>query len=141
MSSGNRSRGLKTETMKFFVVDDISASPKGMGGANQVKMSQKVRSMKEADALSENSFIRRAGNRSFYWEDDFWVDTEYNKEKTIDIKYGSRAYTELILTYPQIAKIASMGEKVIFKFKCKFVKISDDGKEKLSKKELGKIFN
>ena len=140
MSSGEKGRGLSAEAMDFSGVN-ISAAPQSMGGVNQVKMSQKVRSMKEAEALSDNSFIKRAGNRSFYWKENFWIDTEYNAEKTIDIKYGSQAYTELILSYPEIAKMASLGEKVIFKFKGKFVKISDNGKKKLSKKELGKLFD
>ena len=141
MQSEKKGRGISAEAMDTFSGVNMSAAPKSMGGVNQVKMSRKVRSMKEAEALSENPFIKRAGNRSFYWKEDFWIDTEYKKEKTIDVKYGSPAYTELILTYPEIAKIAALGEKVIFKFKGKFVKISDQGKEKLTKKELGKLFD
>jgi len=36
--------------------------------------------------------------------------------------------------------MATLGEKLIFKFKDKFVKIGDKGKKKLSRKELGKLF-
>lgn len=141
MQSKKKGRGISTEAMDALTGVNFNAAPKSMGGVNQVKMSQKVRSMKEAEALSDDSFITRAGNRSFYWQGEFWVDTEYNEEKTINIKYSSQAYTELILSYPEIAKIVSLGEKVIFKFKSKFVKISDEGKEKLSKKELKKLFD
>ncbi len=138
---GKKGRGISTEALDAFSGVNMSAAPKGMGGVNQVKMSQKVRSMKEAEALSDNSFFKKAGNRSFYCKEECWVDTEYKNEKTIDIKFGSQAYTQLILTYPEIAKTAALGEKVIFKFKDKFVKISDEGKEKLSKKELEKLFD
>jgi len=141
MSSGEKGRGISTEAMDALSGVNFSAAPKGMAGVNQVKMSQKVRSMKEAEALSDNSLIKRAGNRSFYWKEEFWVDTEFNEEKTIDIKFGSQAYTEMILTYPEIAKMATLGEKLIFKFKDKFVKISDKGTEKLLRKELGKLFD
>ena len=37
--------------------------------------------------------------------------------------------------------MATLGEKLIFKFKDKFVKIGDKGKKKLSRKELGKLFD
>jgi Ca-activated chloride channel homolog len=113
---------------------------KKVGGVYQVKMSKQTRTMKEAETISADQKIKRAGKRSFYKKGEFWIDTEYNEEKTINIKYGSQAYTELILTYPEIAKIVAMGDKIIFKFKDRFVKISEKGKEKMSKKELRSLF-
>ena len=114
---------------------------KKVGGVYQVKMSKQTRTMKEAETISADQMIKRAGKRSFYKKGEFWIDTEYNEEKTINIKYGSQAYTELVLTYSEIAKIAALGEKVIFKFKDKFVKICENGKVKLLKKELKMLFN
>ena len=113
---------------------------KKVGGVYQVKMSKQTRTMKEAETISADQMIKRAGKRSFYKKSEFWIDTEYNEEKTINIKYGSQAYTELILTYPEIAKIVALGDKIIFRFKDRFVKIAEEGKEKISKNELKKLF-
>ncbi len=140
--------GAPIRTMDASANAPLAASVKGegareakkMGGVYNVKMSKQTRTMKEAETISADQMIKRAGKRSFYKKDKFWLDTEYNEEKTINIKYGSQAYTELILTYPEIAKIVALGDKIIFKFKDKFVKISEEGKEKISKRELKKLF-
>jgi len=111
-----------------------------VGGMYKVKMSKQTRSMKEAESLSSDELIKRAGKRSFFKRGEFWIDAEYTDEKTIDIKYGSQAYSEMILTYPGVAKFVALGEKVIFKFKNRFVKIDEEGKEKFTKKEFEKLF-
>jgi Ca-activated chloride channel family protein len=115
----------------------ISAASRGVAA---VKMSKKSRAMKEAEAPQESDFVKRIGSQTFYFKNDFWIDSEYLDEKTIDIKYSSSAYTDLILTYPEIAKIAALGNRVIFKFKDKFIKISEQGRESYSPDELKKLF-
>jgi len=109
-------------------------------GKLAVRMSKKSRAMREAKALSDTEYIKRIGARTFYFKNDFWVDSEYKNEETIDIKYSSQAYTDLILTYPEVAKFAAIGEKLIFKFKDKFIKISEQGKERFTQGELTKFF-
>ncbi len=114
------------------------AAGNGVSGY-QVKMSKQTRSMKEAETLTIGDEIIRIGDKSFYKKENWWMDTEFAKEKTIDIKYGSQAYAELILNYPELAKIVALGEKIVFKFKNKFIKIGDNGTDKLTKAELKKM--
>jgi len=103
-------------------------------------MSKQSREMKEAVSISNSQYIKRIGTRTFYFKDDFWVDSEYKDETTIDIKFSSDAYTDLILTNPDVAKFLTLGENVIVKYKGKFLKISDKGKERLSENELNNLF-
>ncbi len=109
-------------------------------GKIAVQMSKKSREMREANALTDNEFIKRIGTYTFYLKNDFWIDSEYKDEKTIDIKYSSQAYMDLVLAYPDVAKYLALGEKVIFKYRGKFIKISDKGEKKISQEELMKLF-
>jgi Ca-activated chloride channel family protein len=118
----------------------IAAAPKDKGVV-AVHMSKRSREMKEAEALTDDTFVKRIGSRTFFRKNGFWVDSEYKNEKIIDIKYGSQAYTEFLLTYPDAAKFLTLGEKVIFKYKDRFVKISDEGKANLGKDDLKKLFH
>ena len=130
------------ESARISVMADQGAGNYSAGsGQLAVKISKRSRQMKEAESLSTNQYIKRIGTRTFYFKDEFWTDSEYKDEKTIDIKYSSAAYLDLILTYPGISKYLALGEKVIVKYKGKFIKISDKGKEKLSKQELKYLFN
>ena len=110
-----------------------------VSGVYAVQMSKQSKKMKEAKTLADDEFMRRIGSRTFYFKDGFWVDSEYEEEKTVDIKYSSQAYMDFILTYPDAAKFLTLGEKVIFKYKDKFIKICEEGKENLSKDELRKL--
>lgn len=112
-----------------------------VSGIHAVQMSKQSKKMKEAEALADDEFVRRIGPRTLYFKDGFWVDSEYDEEETVDIRYSSQAYMNLILTYPDVAKFFTLGEKVIFKYKGKFIKICDKGKEDFSKDELRMLFN
>ena len=94
--------------------------------------------MKEAEAVSTPATIRQIGTDTFERKDDFWVDRRYLNEQTLNIKYGSKAYLELLKKKPDLVKILSLGD-VIFKMKDQYIKISDQGKETLSEKEWKQI--
>ena len=102
----------------------------------QIKLSKKIRSMREAQItpIRQNVF-RNIQGRSFYRKDGFWIDTEYHEEKTINIKYRSKAYIKLVTSSPKFARFAALGKQVIFKFKGKYIKIGINVKENLSRKE------
>ncbi len=109
-------------------------------GVYAVQMSKQSRKMKEVKTLADQDFIKRIGPRTLFFNGEFWIDSEYQDEKVINIKYSSPAYTDLILTYPDIAKFLTLGEKITFKYKGKFVKISDQGRETFSEDEMKRLF-
>ncbi len=109
-------------------------------GSYAVDMSKKSREMREADALGESRMdVKWVNGRTFYLKDGSWVDSEFQDQKTIDVKTGSQAYLDLVLRYQEIAKFAALG-KVTFKFKDRFVRIGDTGREQFTQKELEGLF-
>ncbi len=141
MKMAPESSNLMFNDASFAVTGERPAVDAGARqGMMAVKMSKKSRAMKEAEAPQQSQFIKRIGTRTFYFKNDFWIDGKYTDEKTIDIKYSSQAYTDLILTYSELAKFAVLGEKIVLKFKGKFIKISDKGTEQLSQDELKNLF-
>jgi len=108
-------------------------------GTHAVRLSKRSREMKEASAVADEATVRYVGARTFYLRDGFWMDGEYTDEKTLDIKYASQAYVNLMLTFPDAAKFCALGETVIFKYKGVFVKISDKGREDIAEKELKRL--
>jgi hypothetical protein len=111
-------------------------------GAYAVKYSKASREMKEMESGSskDSDYVKRIGDRTFYWQDSLWVDSEYKNEKTIDIKYRSQAYMDLIITYRDVGKFMALGERVIFQLKGKYVKITEKGKETFAQNELENLF-
>ena len=121
----------------------ISAHPESAPmdkGAFAVQMSKQSREMKEADAIGTHDLVKRVGNRTFYYIDDIWVDGEYDEDETIDIRYGSQAYIDLLLAHPELAKFAALGEKVIFQYKGKYIRISEEGKDQFTVDEIARLF-
>jgi hypothetical protein len=104
-------------------------------------LSKAAREMKEREtaALDPSDKMKRVGAHTFYLNSGFWIDSEYKNEKTIDIKYGSQAYLDLILKHPEAAKFAALGERVIFRVKGKYVRICERGRERFEVGELRQI--
>jgi Ca-activated chloride channel family protein len=117
---------------------DLAAAP--AVGAVAVRNSKVSREMKEAESVPSMEGLQRVRGRTFYMREGFWVDQEYTDQKTIDLKAGSDAVVNLMLEFPETAKFLAMGEKVIFKFKDRFVKVSDQGEESLSRDEVREMF-
>ncbi|MFC1502122.1 VIT domain-containing protein [bacterium] len=135
---GNGRVGGVRASKQTFHIDGVALAPES--GVQAVQMSKKSREMKEAEAVADEAWVKHVRGSTFYLKDKFWVDNDYSDQKTINIKYGSDAYTELALTYPDFGKYLALGEKVIFKYKDRFIKISDSGKETFTKRELNRLF-
>jgi Ca-activated chloride channel family protein len=129
--------GIRTSAQAFHI-NGVAMAPES--GVLAVQLSKKSREMKEAEAVSDEFWVKHIRGRTFYLKDEIWVDNDYTDQKTIDMKYGSMAYTELALTYPDLVKFLALGEKVIFKYKDRFIKISDTGREKIAKEEISNLF-
>ncbi|MCK5145344.1 VWA domain-containing protein [bacterium] len=121
-------------------VFEAAMAQQPVSGVQAVKMSKNVREMKEAETVEMPDDVKRIGSRTFYLNDDMWVDSEYTDEKTIDIKYGSLAYREFALMSIDNARVLALGEKMIFKHAGRFVKISYSGRTEWNAGEMEKVF-
>ncbi|KAF1080116.1 MAG: hypothetical protein GQF41_3583 [Candidatus Rifleibacterium amylolyticum] len=75
---------------------------------------------------------KEAGGKTFYFIDEKWIDSSVKgQDPQITIKAWSAAYFDLCNKYPDLAKMLSVGEKVIVIFRNKVIEISPDrGEEK-----------
>ncbi len=65
--------------------------------------------------ISDTTAVRLAGNRTFVWKDDEWVDTLYDPEamNPIEIPFLSEAYFQLAQSDPQAASALALGDRVL----------------------------
>lgn len=73
--------------------------------------------------------IQRIGEKTFYLTDGWWVDSDVKSPKTIDrqLVYLSDEYFQLLYKNPDLKKIFSLGEKIIFEWQGITYRISNKG--------------
>ncbi|MBI9048611.1 MAG: VWA domain-containing protein [Anaerolineaceae bacterium] len=81
--------------------------------------------------IEEHETVKIAGNRTFLWQDDQWVDTLYDAEamKLKSISFLSNEYYKLMQDYPEIQKSLALGSHMIIVIDGKAYQILDSGKE------------
>ncbi len=108
-------------------------------GKVAVKMSKETRAMRETESLPPSQLVKRVAGRTFVFAHKFWTDSEYQNENTIEIQYGSETYSALLSNYPSAAKFLALGKNVIFKFRNRFIKISEHSKKNITPAELRRL--
>jgi len=84
--------------------------------------------------------VQKVEGKTFEYVLGFWVDEEFKKEtETVEVKYLSDAYFELIKREPKLQKIFALGENVVVVLGAKAIVIQAEGKEKLSKEEFKEL--
>ncbi|MBA3634674.1 MAG: VWA domain-containing protein [Acidobacteria bacterium] len=103
-------------------------------GKDAVQASKKAQAQQEVVTVTseDNEAIRIAGNlkkvgaKTFYLENNVWVDSEYKEEaKTpeIKLKFASSEYFDLITKEKDLAQYFALGEQVIVVWKGKVYRI------------------
>ncbi|MDH7512181.1 MAG: VIT and VWA domain-containing protein [Clostridiales bacterium] len=95
-------------------------------GAGAVKLARATQTFKDveqaAGVISEK--IRYKDDKTFYFKDNFWVDSDYKEvSPVVEILFNSDAYFRLITDYPGLAKYLSVAQNVIVVFEGKAYKI------------------
>lgn len=112
-------------------------------GVMAVKASKLSKFLKEKSALydiNKSNNIKRIDNQVFYFKNNIWISSEYkDPEKTIDIKYMSEAYFQILNKFSELKNFLAIGDKIIVKYKNIFIKIGETGKEKIDNEFL-KLF-
>lgn len=109
-------------------------------GKAAVRASREGRAMKEAEAVTPRANTRRIGSSVFIRRDSCWTDTRYLSQPTVDIAYGSAAYTVFALAFPELARVLALGECIVFEWKGRFVRIGKTGREKWQAGECDRLF-
>jgi Ca-activated chloride channel homolog len=128
-------QNLVQETMK-----NLGAMPSDTAyGEGAVQRASDEGAMSEADRapqsyIEQHETVKTAGNRTFIWQNDQWVDTLYDAEEMelITVKFLSADYYELIHGYPGIQKSLAIANQMIIVIDGKAYQITDDEKVSFS---------
>lgn len=92
-----------------------ASAPATMGEGGR-RMSEEIRGMRERERAETGSTTRFVAGRLFLWRGGAWVeDGAAGAGRTIEIKYMSAAWFDLISLRPDLRQVLSLGENVTVK--------------------------
>jgi Ca-activated chloride channel family protein len=129
---------------------DRAAAPQAMdmmmqtSGAGAVQMSKSIQAMKSAEvaAAPKVAGLTSVQGRTLRQQSDGrWVDIDYTAgAATVKLSFASEAYFNFLRVFPEAREFCKLGNKVIFKFRGKFVEIGEGGEKQMSEVKLREIF-
>ncbi len=85
-------------------------------GEGAVWASQALQGMKDSEKISSPGKTRVVGDRTFFWKEEAWVDSEVEKGASlprIRLDFGSEEFFQALKVTPALARFFSLGENVI----------------------------
>lgn len=127
--------GLSYEEAADAIRTSAAAPASGM---NAVVGSSSLQALSEAETVqAEVEGVRIVEERTYFFRNDVWVDSEYEDEETMDILIYSTAYFDLTDIVSWIAPHLALGEHIIIRVGDIYVQIGNDGLETLSQDQIG----
>jgi len=134
--------GIITPYTSFLVDDDEMAREEMSGavydaaapavGTSAVQGSSALRTLAEAETVQEAvEGVHVVGDRVYFLRDDFWTDSTYADQQTIDLVLYSDAYFDLLAAFPWIGEHLAIGERVIIRISDSYVRVGEEGLEEL----------
>jgi hypothetical protein len=107
-------------------------------------MSKSIQAMKSAEvaAAPKVAGLTSVQGRTLRQQSDGrWVDIDYTAgAATVKLSFASEAYFNFLRVFPEAREFCKLGNKVIFKFRGKFVEIGEGGEKQMSEVKLREIF-
>jgi Ca-activated chloride channel homolog len=105
-------------------------------GANAVAGSSSLKALSEADTVQRGvEGVRIIDDRTYFFREDVWIDSEYSDHETLDIAIYSDAFFELLSLVEWIGPHLALGDAIILRVGEVFVHISKEGMEELSEEQ------
>lgn len=82
----------------------------------------------EDDEVIKTGVVKKVGAKTFYLENDVWVDSEFKEESKlteIRLKFASDEFFDLIMKESDLAQFLSLGKQVIIVWKGKVYRIGE----------------
>lgn len=109
-------------------------------GAGAVAMSKSIREMKETNLIAEPQSARVVtvqGRLMTLSPENVWSDSEFRSgASTMKLAFASEAYFTFLRIYPEAREFCQLGQKVIFKFRGRFVEIGASGEKQMSEAQI-----
>ena len=79
----------------------------------------------EDDEVIKTGTVKKLGAKTFYLENDVWIDSEFKEVKhaEVTLKFASDEYFDLITKEKELAQFFSLGEQVVVVWKGKVYRV------------------
>jgi Ca-activated chloride channel family protein len=102
-------------------------------GASAVQSATSLKALSEAETVQAGvEGLRIVEDRTYFFRDGVWVDSEYTDQDTIDVAAYSDAYFELTGIVPWLGPHLAIGERVVVRVDDLFVRIGEGGLDQLT---------
>jgi Ca-activated chloride channel family protein len=122
MSTANRSTG------GGYVTDSAVSGEQAVAASKDRKVKKEAEKVtNEDDEILKAGNVQKIGVKTFYLENDVWIDGEYKEEsklQEIKLKFASNEFFDLINKEKDLAQYFSLGEQVVVVWKGKVYRIS-----------------
>ena len=81
----------------------------------------------EDDETIKTGAVKKVGAKTFYLENNVWIDSEYKEESKlveIKLKFADNDYFDLVAKEKELAQFLSLGEQVVVVWKGKIYRIT-----------------
>ena len=81
----------------------------------------------EDDSLRVETGAQKVGDKTFYFRDGVWIDSEFKPEVKLPetaLDFGGDEYFALIKREPQLARFFSLGERVVVVYKGRVYRVN-----------------
>ncbi len=139
----SRRYGIITSYTSFLVDADVGSAEEAADavrqaaaapatGASAVQSAMSLKTLSEAETVQTGvEGVRIVDDRTYFFREGVWVDSEYADQETIDIVAYSDAYFELTSIAPWLGPHLAIGQRVIVRIGDVFVRIAEEGMEVL----------
>jgi Ca-activated chloride channel family protein len=108
----------------------VAADARAVTGVTAVQQSKKAREQQESERVDKDglsSAVKTVGGKTFYLRDDTWTDAEFKTEARLpetSVAFGSDEYFALLKQKPALARLFSLGERVIVVFEGRVYRVT-----------------
>jgi Ca-activated chloride channel family protein len=121
----SRRYGIITPYTSFLIVEDEPSVPlanspglRDESGASAVRAAEDVADYAGASNTDKtrSEQVRYAGDKTFYWRDGVWRDSEYDESRaTRRLAFGSGDYFELVRQRPELGPYMAVGTRLLLR--------------------------
>ena len=115
--------GIITPYTSFLIVEDEPPAPlaedpalHAKSGADAVAASEELSAYADAENTTRvrSQEVRYVGDRTFFLRHDYWEDSRFDHSApTLNYRYGSEAYFQLVAQQPQLGRYLALGKNVL----------------------------
>ncbi len=116
----------KMSPAKPSAMDSVTGSLAVEASKDAKKLKEETRLNVEDDEVIKTGLVKKVGAKTFYLENDVWVDSEFKEESKlaeVKLQFASNEYFDLITKEPDLAQFFALGKQVTVVWKGKVYRI------------------